>query len=142
MARILALDYGKKRTGIAVTDPLQIIANGLITVPSKTLVWFLKDYFKKEEVSTIVLGYPTDLAGRPTDATASIEKLFRQLNHLFNDKEVVLMDERLTSKISSRIISQSGMSREKRQDKGLIDKISATIILQDYLQLRENQSQS
>lgn len=134
MARILSIDYGKKRTGIAVSDPLRIIANGLTTIASETLVWFLKDYFKKEEVSTIVLGYPLNLDGSPTDITAKVEKIFQQLQKIFPDKDVHLFDERFTSKMASAAIAQSGLHKKDRQNKALIDKVSATILLQDFLE--------
>ena len=134
MARILAIDYGKKRTGIAVTDPLQIIATGLTTVETKGLVWFLKEYFKKEAVVEIVLGHPVNLDGSKTDVTDKVEKLFGQLQKLFPDKEIVLVDERFTSKMASAAIAQSGLKKKERQDKGLIDEVSAVILLQGYLE--------
>lgn len=134
MARILAIDYGKKRTGIAVTDPLRIIATGLDTVDTGQLIWFLKDYFSKETVDEILLGYPLNLDNSPTDITTKVDKVFRQLQKLFPDKKVVLWDERFTSKMASAAIAQSGLKKKERQNKGLIDKVSATILLQGYLE--------
>lgn len=138
MARILAIDYGKKRTGIAVTDSLQIIATGLDTISSETLVWFLKAYFSHEDVEEIVLGYPLNLNGQPTDITAKVEKVFSQLQKLFSDKKVTLVDERFTSKMASAAIAQSGLKKKDRQEKGLVDKISAVILLQGYLDGQNN----
>lgn len=134
MGRLLSIDYGKKRTGIAVSDSLRLIASGLTTIPSQELIWFLKDYFAKEEVDEIVLGYPLNLDGKPTDITAKVEKIYRQLQKLFPDKKVQLLDERFTSKMASQAIARGGGKLKHRQDKGLIDKISATIILQDYME--------
>lgn len=134
MARIVSIDYGKKRTGIAVTDPLRIIATGLDTIPSEQLVWFLKDYFSKEPVDEIVLGFPVNLDGSPTDITTKVEKIFGQLQKVFPDKKVRLLDERFTSKMASAAIAQSGLKKKDRQDKGLVDKISAVILLQGYLE--------
>lgn len=134
MPRIIAIDYGKKRTGLAVTDPLQMIATGLGTIDSDQLVWYLKQYFAKEAVSCIVLGYPKRLDGRPTDITAKVEKLYQQLQQLFPDKPVKLVDERFTSKMASRSMIDSGLRKMDRQNKALIDEISATILLQGYLQ--------
>lgn len=136
MARILAIDYGKKRTGIAVSDPLQIIASGLTTVASDQLIWFLKDYFRREAVEVIVLGYPLHLNGTPNDITAKVEKLAGQLRKIFSDKEITLADERFTSKIAERTIRESGLKKTDRRNKALIDEVSATILLQDYLQTR------
>lgn len=133
MARIIALDYGKKRTGIAVTDPLQIIASGLTTIDSTSLMYWLKDYFKKEEVSTIVLGYPTNLDGTDTDITAKVRKIKGQLEKLFSDKQVILIDEWYSSKMAFQTMIDSGLKQKARRNKALIDEISATIILKEYL---------
>ncbi len=133
MSRILAIDYGKKRTGIAVSDELRIIANGLTTIPSDTLIYWLKDYFLKENVGVILLGYPTNLDGSPTDITHKVEKIHKQLQHLFKDKEVILRDEWYTSKMAFQTMIDSGMRKKQRQNKALIDEISAAIILQEYL---------
>ncbi|OJU73724.1 MAG: Holliday junction DNA helicase RuvA [Bacteroidetes bacterium 47-18] len=133
MSRILAIDYGKKRTGIAVSDELRIIANGLTTIPSDTLIYWLKDYFLKENVGVILLGYPTNLDGSPTDITHKVEKIHKQLQLLFKDKEVILRDEWYTSKMAFQAMIDSGMRKKQRQNKALIDEISAAIILQEYL---------
>jgi len=133
MSRILAIDYGKKRTGIAVSDELRIIANGLTTIPSDTLIYWLKDYFLKENVGVILLGYPTNLDGSPTDITHKVEKIHKQLQLLFKDKEVILRDEWYTSKMAFQTMIDSGMRKKHRQNKALIDEISAAIILQEYL---------
>ncbi len=133
MSRILAIDYGKKRTGIAVSDELRITANGLTTIPSDTLIYWLKDYFLKENVSIILLGYPTNLDGSPTDITAKVDKLYKQLQLLFKDKEIILRDEWYTSKMAFQTMIDSGMRKKQRQNKSLIDEISAAIILQEYL---------
>jgi putative Holliday junction resolvase len=134
MPRIIAIDYGRKRSGIAVTDPLKIIAHGLTTVASDTLVGFLKDYFQREEVDMILVGYPTNLDGSPTDITAKVEKISGQFQKLFPDKEIKLIDERYTSKMATQAIRDSGLNRKGRQNKALVDEVSATILLQGYLQ--------
>lgn len=136
MSRILAIDYGKKRTGIAVTDSLQMIANGLDTVETKELEKFLLDYMAKEDVSTIVVGKPTQMDGTDSENMKRIEPFFNRLKKLFPDKEVVYYDERFTSVLAHQTMLQSGIGKKARQDKGLVDKISATIILEDYLQSR------
>ncbi len=134
MPRIIAIDYGKKRTGLAVSDPMGIIATGLTTVATEKLIWYLKQYFLKEAVSTIVVGYPTNLDGSPTDITAKVEKLHKQLQQLFPDKQVRLEDERFTSKMAVRTMIDSGLKKKDRQNKALVDEISATILLQGYLE--------
>lgn len=134
MSRILAIDYGKKRTGIAVTDSLQMIANGLDTVETRELEKFLLDYMAKEDVSTIVVGKPTQMDGTDSENMKRIEPFFNRLKKLFPDKEVVYYDERFTSVLAHQTMLQSGIGKKARQDKGLVDKISATIILEDYLQ--------
>lgn len=135
MARIIGIDYGKKRTGVAVTDPLQIIATGLTTIDSETLVWFLKSYFAKEEVSEIVLGYPKNLNNEATDITKKVEKIHQQLQKLFPNQKVTLMDERFTSKMAFQSMIDSGLKKKDRQNKALVDEVSATIILQSYMTL-------
>lgn len=134
MPRIMAVDYGKKRCGIAVTDPLQIIARGLTTVASENLVGFLKDYFQQEEVEMILIGYPKNLDGTATDITAKVEKIFGQFQKLFSDKKIKLIDERFTSKMATQAIRDSGLNKKDRQNKALVDEVSATILLQGYLQ--------
>jgi putative Holliday junction resolvase len=134
MARILAIDYGQKRTGIAVTDTLQMIANGLATVETRELEKFIIDYLAKEDVSTIVVGKPTQMNGENSENMKRIEPFFNRLKKLFPDKEITYYDERFTSVLAHQAMLQSGISKKARQNKALVDKISATIILEDYLQ--------
>ena len=134
MSRILAIDYGKKRTGIAVTDTLQMIANGLATIETKELEKFLTDYMAKEDVSTIVVGKPTQMNGEDSENMKRIEPFFNRLKKLFPNKEIVYYDERFTSVLAHQAMLQSGIGKKARQDKALVDKISATIILEDFLQ--------
>ena len=136
MARILAIDYGQKRTGIAETDPLQMIANGLTTIETKELERFIIDYVAKEEVETIVMGKPTQMNGENSENMKRIEPFFNRLKKLFPNKEIVYYDERFTSVLAHQTMLQSGIGKKARQNKGLVDKISATIILEDYLQSR------
>lgn len=133
MARILAIDYGTRRTGIAVSDPLQIIASALETVDTRSLERFLADYFSREEVDTIVVGYPRQMDGSPSDTMRYVEPLIGRLRHAYPDKRVVGYDERFTSVLAQRVIRQSGIGKMARRDKALVDKVSATIILQDYM---------
>lgn len=136
MPRILAIDYGKKRTGLAVTDPLQIIASGLATVATEDLVRYMKQYFAREPVELILLGHPKRLDGSDNEITAKVEKFYGQLQKLFPAIPVKLVDERFTSKMAFQSMIDSGLSRKDRQNKGLIDEISATILLQGYLDHR------
>lgn len=133
MGRILSIDYGTKRTGIAVSDPLRIIAGGLTTVETKQLERWLAQYMATEEVSTLVLGKPMQPNGQPSDTWRFVEPLFRRLKAAYPDKEVVLYDERFTSVLAHRTILDSGIGKMARRDKALVDKVSATIILQDYM---------
>lgn len=134
MSRILAIDYGQKRTGIAVTDTLQMIANGLATVETKELEKFIIDYVASEDVSTIVVGKPTQMNGENSENMKRIEPFFNRLKRLFPDKEITYYDERFTSVLAHQAMLQSGIGKKARQNKALVDKISATIILEDYLQ--------
>jgi putative holliday junction resolvase len=134
MARIMAIDYGKKRTGLAVTDPLKIIASGLTTVDTEKLVWYLKEYFAKEEVELILLGNPKQLDGSDNDITPKVEKFFSQLQKLFPQIPAKLIDERFTSKMAFQTMIDSGLKKKDRQNKALIDEVSATILLQGYLE--------
>ena len=133
MARIIAIDYGTKRTGLAVTDPLGIIASPLETVDTKQLERYLADYFAREEVSTIVVGHPRQMSGAPSETMRYIEPLMGRLRHAYPDKQVVLYDERFTSVMAHRTILESGIGKMARRDKALVDRISATIILQSYM---------
>ena len=138
MSRILAIDYGKKRTGIAVTDTLQMIANGLATIETKELEKFILDYVAKEDVSVIVVGKPTQMNGENSENMKRIEPFFNRLKKLLPDKEITYYDERFTSVLAHQAMLQSGIGKKARQDKALVDKISATIILEDYLQSKHN----
>lgn len=136
--RIVAIDFGEKRTGIAVTDPLRIIANGLATVDTPNLKVFLKDYFCNEEVDTVVIGYPKTLRNELAVVTAKIDKFLEWLTAEYPQMKVVKVDERFTSKLAFRTMIDSGIGKKARQNKALIDKISATIILQSYLESCQN----
>ncbi|MEN2400038.1 Holliday junction resolvase RuvX [Flavobacterium sp. MC2016-06] len=133
MPRILSIDYGQKRTGIAVTDEMQIIASGLTTVPTSTLIDFLKDYFAKEKVEAVLIGEPKQMNGEPSESAAIIKGFVTHFSNIFPDMKVVRGDERFTSKMAFQTMIDSGLSKKQRQNKGLIDEISATIMLQDYL---------
>ena len=137
MSQILAIDYGKARCGIAVTDDMQIIASGLETVPTKDIFLFLKKYFSVNKVEEIVIGLPTDLKGNLNEVETSILKFIEKFKSEFPNVEVARFDERFTSKMASFAISQSGKSKKKREEKGLIDKVSATIILQNFLEQKQ-----
>lgn len=138
MGRILAIDYGTKRTGIAVSDPLRIIAGGLTTVETKTLERWLAQYVAENDVDTIVVGKPMQPDGRPSDTWRFVEPLVARLRRAYPDKAVTLYDERFTSVLAHRAMIESGISRKARQDKALVDKISATIILQGYMESAGN----
>ena len=133
MGRIIALDYGKKRTGIAVTDPLKIIATGLTTVDSQTLFDFLKDYIAKEPVEKILIGDPLNLDGTETDSTAAVKHCIRRLKNTFPNIPIVTIDERYTSKLASKAMVEMGMKKKERQKKGIRDEVAATMMLQEYL---------
>lgn len=132
--RILSIDYGKRRTGLAVTDPLQIIAGGLTTVDTKELLNYIKQYVEHEEVETIVIGLPTQPNGQPSENQERVRSFTGELKKALPDIPVVFYDERFTSVLAHRTMLQSGIGRKKRQDKALVDEISATIILQNYLE--------
>jgi putative holliday junction resolvase len=133
MGRIIALDYGKKRTGIAVTDPLKIIAQGLTTVDTQALFEFLKSYISKEPTERIIIGLPYHLDGSPTDATAAVQHCIRRLKNTFPDMPITPVDESHSSKMASRAMVEMGMKKKDRQKKGMIDEVAATLILQEYL---------
>ena len=133
MSRMIAIDYGTKRTGLAVTDPLGIIASPLETVDTKQLERYLADYFSREEVSTIVVGHPRQMNGEPSETMRFIQPLMGRLRHAYPDKQVVLYDERFTSVLAHRTMLESGIGKQARRDKALVDRISATIILQSYM---------
>lgn len=134
MGRILAIDYGKKRVGVAVTDPLQMIANGLTTIHPQKLVPFLKEYIEKEQVEAIVVGYPKQMNNEDSEAVQYIKPFLKNLSKHFPSIPVELEDERFTSKMAQQAMIEGGMKKKQRQNKGNVDRISATIILQSYLQ--------
>jgi len=133
MPRILSLDYGIKRTGIAVTDEMQIIASGLTTVSSETLIVFLKDYFAKEKVEKVIIGEPKQMDGTPSESAAIIEKFIKTFKITFPQMPLDRVDERFTSKMAFQTMIDSGLKKKQRQNKALIDEIAATIMLQDYM---------
>lgn len=137
MSRILAIDYGTKRTGLAVTDPSRIIATGLTTVHSKDLIRFLTDYCKKEDVAVFVVGEPRQMNNEPSSVTPQIEQFIRQLAKTFPDKRIDRIDERFTSKLAMQALIDSGVKKMERRNKELIDLTSAIIILQSYMEMQE-----
>lgn len=136
MGQIIAIDYGKARCGIAATDDMQIIASGLNTVQTSLLIEFLKKYFNENKVDEVVVGLPVDLKGNISEVETDILKFIEIFQKEFPTVKVNRFDERFTSKMASFFISQSGKSKKQRQEKGLIDKVSATIILQNFLEQR------
>ncbi|MDB5203804.1 MAG: ruvX [Ferruginibacter sp.] len=134
MARIIAIDYGGKRTGLAVTDPLQIIATGLTTIESKELVPFLKAYFLKEEVELIIIGLPKNWDESDTHGTPLAEAAIKRLQKEFPQMPLKTVDERYTSKMAKNAMLEMGLKKKDRRDKKLVDEIAATIMLQEYLQ--------
>lgn len=137
MGQLLAVDYGKKRTGLAATDDFQIIASGLDTVETVNLMDFLTAYLSQNAVEAMVVGLPTDLRGNPSEVESDILKFIAEFEAKFPFVPVERLDERFTSKMASFYISQSGKSKKKRESKELIDKVSATLILQNFLDLRK-----
>jgi putative holliday junction resolvase len=134
MARIMAIDYGLKRTGIAVTDPLQIIATGLTTIESPQLISFLTTYFQKEQVEKIIIGEPKNLDDSDTHATPLVKKIIEKIKKTFPAIPIETVDERYTSKMAKQAMIDMGMKKKQRRDKAMVDEIAATIILQEYLQ--------
>ncbi|HRB30664.1 MAG TPA: Holliday junction resolvase RuvX [Ferruginibacter sp.] len=133
MARILAIDYGKKRTGIAVTDPLQIIASGLTTIASNDLISFLKKYLAAEAVELMVIGMPVNLDDTDTHATPLVKAVIKKLKLEFPNIPITEVDERFTSKMAKDAMLQMGLKKKQRRDKKIVDEIAAAIILQEYL---------
>ena len=140
MGRIMGIDYGRKRTGVAVTDPLKIIAGNLATVPTHTLMQFIKDYISREQVDLIVIGQPTQLNGQPSESMKYINPFVNRLRKEVPDMPLMMYDERFTSTIAHQAMIDGGMKKSDRRDKNRVDAIAATIILNDYLQSRYNQS--
>ena len=136
MSRLLSIDYGKKRTGIAVSDPLQIIANGLTTVETSKLFEFLEDYLKKEEVESIIVGLPKQLNGQPSENMKRIEPFVNRLKKIYPKINIEYFDERFTSKLAHQAMIDGGLKKQDRRNKELVDEISATIILQGYMESR------
>ncbi|MCU0445684.1 MAG: Holliday junction resolvase RuvX [Microscillaceae bacterium] len=134
MPRIIAIDYGSKRVGLAVTDPLQIIATALDTIHAKDVIDYLKKYLQNEDVEAFVVGKPSDMLGKPTDATPLVEAFVNLLKKNFPEKPIHLHDERFTSKMALAAMIAGGTKKKDRQNKGNIDKVSAVIILQSYLE--------
>src|ERR1044072_3537225 len=133
MARILSIDYGKKRTGIAVTDPLQIIATGLTPVETPQLFKYLKEYFAKEAVELIIMGEPKNMDDSDTHATPLVKQAVARLKKEFPSIPIKMVDERFTSKMASQAMIDMGLKKKQRQNKALVDEIAATIMLQEYL---------
>lgn len=142
MSRVLAIDYGKKRTGLAVTDPLRIIASPLETVPTSALMDWLTRYFAKEEVETVVLGYPRQMSGEESESMQYIKPFVTLFQTRFPGKELVLYDERFTSVLAHRAMIDGGMKKMQRRDKTVVDKLAACIILEDYIQSSTTQPSS
>ncbi len=134
MGRFLAIDYGQKRTGIAVSDTMKIIANGLTTVPSEQLLSFLKDYLAKEQVEIVVVGLPTQSNGQPSENQKRVQSFVQKFQQTFPHIPVEWYDERFTSVLAQRAMIDGGLKKKARQNKALVDEISATIILQDYME--------
>ena len=136
MGRLLSIDYGKKRTGIAVSDPLQIIANGLTTVETSRVFDFLDEYLQKEEVSSIVVGLPKQMNNEPSENMKRIEPFVNRLKKLYPQIPVEYWDERFSSKMAQQTMRNAGLKKKDRQNKELVDEISAAIILQGYMERR------
>lgn len=142
MGRILAIDYGRKRCGVAVTDPLQICANGLPTIQSCKILDYIKDFCEKEEVDCIVIGEPKDLKGNPSESMRYITPFLNKLKKEIPDKPVIMFDERFTSSIAHQEMLAGGFKKKSRQEKGKADEMSAVIILTGYLNSRNHMGQN
>jgi putative holliday junction resolvase len=137
MGRLIGIDYGRKRTGLAVTDPLRIIANSLTTVPSEQVLDFLQGYVSKESVDGFVVGYPRQMNNLPSESVGYIDPFIRKLKAAFPDKQVYLADERFTSKLAMQAMIMGGVKKKDRQNKALVDSVSATIILQSFMEMKD-----
>lgn len=133
MGRILAIDFGRKRTGLAVTDPLRITANPLITIPTHTLEEWLKDYFSRERVDEVVIGHPYQMSGEDSESMQYIQPFMNRFRKVFPDMPLKEYDERFTSVIAHQAMIAGGMKKKQRQDKDVVDKIAACVILEGYL---------
>ena len=138
MGRIMAIDYGRVRTGLSVTDPLRIIATALTTVDTRSLMSYIKDYCAREEVDVFVVGEAKRMDGSPSESATLIEPFVAQLRQAFPDREVARVDERFTSKIAFRSMIDSGLKKKDRRNKGTIDQVSAVLILQSYMDTIKN----
>lgn len=137
MGRILAIDYGKKRVGLAVTDPLQIIANKLTTIPSHQIFDYLKDYFQKENVERVIIGYPLQMNNEASEAVLYINPFLKRFQKLFPDLPIEQVDERFTSRMAFQTMIDAGLKKKDRQNKETVDAVAATIILQSYLEQKK-----
>ena len=137
MARILSIDYGRKRTGVAVTDPLQLIAGGLVTLPTAELYDWLTNYVKTEAVERIIIGEPRQMNGQPSENMQRVQQFVNRWRKAQPDIPIELFDERFTSVLAHQAMLDGGLHKKARQDKALVDRISATIILEDYLRTRK-----
>ena len=142
MGRILGIDYGKKRIGLAVTDPLQIFASPLNTVSPAEFDIFINEYLKKEEIDDFVIGYPVQMNNQPSESVKDINPFIKKLRKKFPGKLIHLVDERFTSKIAMQTMIEGGVKKKERQNKSMIDKISASIILQSFLDSRSNKTEN
>lgn len=142
MGRIMGVDYGVKRIGLAVTDPLQIFASPLITVSPVEFDNYLKDYLKTNEVDAFVIGYPVQMNNEPSASVVYVNPFIKKLKKTYPEKQIILNDERFTSQMAKQIILDGGVKKKDRQDKSITDKISASIILQSYLDKRSNQAKN
>lgn len=138
MGRLLSIDYGRKRCGIAVTDPLRIVATGLTTVPSGKLEEFLRGYMASEQVDRIIMGHPTTMRGEESESMRYIRPAVSRLRKVFPEVEIEFFDERFTSVLAHRAMIDGGMKKSARRDKAVVDEMSATIILNDYLQSKQS----
>lgn len=137
MGRVLAIDYGRKRVGLAVTDPGQMISSPLTTISAAEIISFLKNYFAQEQVDLIVIGEPRQMNNQPSESVRYIEPFIRLFHKTFPDMKMVRVDERFTSRMAQQTILQSGKKKSERQNKALVDAVSAAIILQSYLEMRD-----
>ena len=138
MGRFLAIDYGEKRVGLAVSDYMQMIATKLTTVSTLDIFPYLKDYMSREEVDLIVVGNPKQMDNTPSESAKYVQTFVDNLSNSFPDMDIYMIDERYTSKMASQTIAQSGMKKKKRQEKGLIDTVAAVLILQDFMKMYQN----
>ncbi len=138
MSRILAIDFGRKRVGLAVTDPLAMIANGLDTVSTEKIWVFLKEYLAQQDVESVVVGYPVQMNNRPSESMEYLKPFLKKFKKVYPGLKVELVDERFTSKMARQVMIDGGLKKKKRQDKAMVDKISAVIILQTYLDMQKN----